>query len=326
MKSQLSVIVPVRNEAECIVPFYYELLKHLPDDFELIWIDDCSEDETLTEIEALAKYSETIKCITLKKEYGKASAVMAGLDHATGDYIVVMNGDLQHPPSAVNSLINQLEQGFDIVNTHIDNKAPVHIIPKVMMDLYYQFLEKWNTKNEISDLTEMRAFRKNVINDISYIKEKHFFPDNYFNWSNYKITTLPYINRKPHKKDIKYTAANLMEATRISISGSMPGFVKTSLFLGATISLASLCFIFMFIMEYYKGNPVHTGALSLTSLLFAGGLQIFVYSSYKKKIKSELFRLCRSHQYIVKNIIDSDKFLAEYSYLSSGNTNDLVES
>ncbi len=326
MKFQLSVIVPVRNEAEHIVPFYYELLKHLPDDFELIWVDDCSEDETLSEIESLAKYSETIQCITLKKEYGKASAVMAGLDYATGDYIVVMNGDLQHPPSAVNLLLAQLENGYDIVNTRIDNKAKVHIVQKVLMDGYYSFIEKWRPKNEISDLTQMRAFRKAVINDISFIKEKHFFPDNYFNWSHYKMTTLPYINRKPEKKDIQYTAANLFEATRLSIAGSMPGFVKTLLFLGATISLASLCFIFMFIMEYYKGNPVHTGALSLTSLLFAGGLQIFVYSSYKKKIKSELFRLCRSHQYIVKNIINSDKFLAEYSYLGNGNNNDLVES
>jgi glycosyltransferase involved in cell wall biosynthesis len=326
MKTQLSVIVPVRNEAECIVPFYYELLKHLPDEFELIWVDDCSTDETLAEIESLAKYSETIQCITLKKEYGKESAVMAGLDHATGDYIVVMNGDLQHPASAVTLLLEQMEMGYDIVNTHIDNKAHIHLLPRVVMDLYYSFIKKWSSSNEISDLTQLRGFRRAVINDISFLKEKHFFPVNYFNWSNYKITTLPYINRKPEKKDIKYTAANLLEATRLSIAGSMPGFVKTLLLLGATISMASLCFIYMFIMEYYKGNPVHTGALSLTSLLFAGGLQIFVYSSYKKKIKSELYRLCGSHQYIVKNIIHSDKFIAEYSYLGTGNTNDLVES
>jgi glycosyltransferase involved in cell wall biosynthesis len=326
MKSQLSVIVPVRNEAECIIPFYYELLKHLPDGFELIWVDDCSEDETLSEIESIAKYSETIKCITLKKTYGKDAAVMAGLDFATGDYIVVMNGDLQHPPAVVNILINQLENGYDIVNTNIDNKARVNFIQKWTMDLYYTIIEKWKVRNEISDLTQLRAFKKSVVNDILFIKEKHFFPENYFNWSSYQMTTIPYQNRKTENKHIKYTASHLIETTRKSIAGSMPGFVKTLLIFGATICVASLCFIFMFMMEYYKGNQVQTGALSLTSLLFAGGLQIFVYSSYKQKIKSELFRLCRSHQYIIKNIIDSDKFLSEYNYLRTGKQNELAES
>lgn len=326
MKSQLSVIVPVRNEAECIVPFYYELIKHLPDEFELIWVDDCSEDETLAEIESLAKYSETIKCITLKKEYGKEAAVMAGLDYATRDYVIVMNGDLQHPPSVINLLVKQLESGYDIVHTIIDNKAPVNFMQRWTMDVYYAFIEKWNVQNEMSDLTQLRAFKKSVIDDILYIKEKHFFPDNYFNWSSYHTTAIPYENRKAESKQIKYTTAHLIETSRKSIAGSMPGFVKTLLISGATICVASLCFIFMFIMEYYKGNPVHTGALSLTSLLFAGGLQIFVYSSYKQKIKSELFRLCRSHQYIIKNIIDSDKFLSEYNYLRTGKNNELVES
>jgi glucosyltransferase len=326
MKTQISVIVPVRNEAECIVPFYYELLKYLPDEFELIWVDDCSEDETLAEIEALAKYSETIQCITLKKEYGKESAVMAGLEYATGEYIVVMNGDLQHPPSAVASLLHQLENGYDIVNTHIDNEAKVPVVQRGAMNLYYTLIQRWCIRQEMADLTQMRAFRKGVVNDILFIKEKHFFADSYFNWSNYKMTTLPYLNRKPEPKHIKYTAAHVIECTRKSIAGSMPGFVKTLLFLGATLCLASLCFIFMFMMEYYKGNPVHTGALSLTSLLFAGGLQIFVYSSYKKKIKSELFRLYQSHQYIVKNIMHSDKFLTEYSYLNHSKKNELVKS
>jgi glycosyltransferase involved in cell wall biosynthesis len=317
MRTLLSVIVPIRNDAEHVIPFYYELIKHIPQSFELIWVNDCSEDATGREIETLTKRDERVKCIVLTKQFGKEASVMAGLDYATGEYIVIMGSDMQHPPATINKLLFELENGWDIANAVISNKQRVSLLQKWSMDALYYFINKLRSKNEIANLTEFRGFKKSVIHDILFIKEKHFFPDHYFAWSSYQITDVAYKNRKALRKNIRYTQENLYNTSKQALQKNLPGFVKTLVVFGATLSIASLFFIILFLIEFYKGNAVHTGALGLTSLLFAGGLQIFIYSSYKQKIKSELFRICKSHQYVVKNIIEPDPFLSEYSYLGS---------
>jgi glycosyltransferase involved in cell wall biosynthesis len=318
MKTKISVVVPVRNEAEHIVPFYYELIKYLPASYELIWVNDSSEDATMQEIEALSFKDERIKCIVLQKEFGIETAVMAGLDYATGTNIVVMKGDMQHPPEMIPRILEQLEDSSDIVNTHIINKFPVHQIQQWLMDCCYHIVKKFSARDEISDITELRGFKKNVINDLLRLREKQFFPESYFDWSVYTMHHISYENRKTTRDKVRYTREHFTHNMRYALKNAGPGLIKTLLVFGATLSIAGLFFIVLFLIEYYKGNPVYTGALSLTSLLFAGGLQIFVYSSYRKKLKSELFKLCRNHQYIVKNILDPDPVLSEYGYLGNG--------
>jgi glycosyltransferase involved in cell wall biosynthesis len=318
MKTKISVIVPVRNEADHIIPFYYELIKYLPSSYELIWVNDSSEDATMQEIEALSLKDERIKCIVLQKEFGKEAAVMAGLDYATGANIVVMKGDMQHPPEMIPRILKQLEESSDIVNTYTINKVPVNMIQQWLMDCCYNTVKKFSARDEISDITELRGFKRDVINDILRIREKQFFPESYFDWSVYTMHHLPYTNRKTTRDKVRYTREHFVQNMRYTLTNAGPGLIKTLLVFGATISIAGLFFIVLFLIEYYKGNPVYTGALSLTSLLFAGGLQIFVYSSYRKKIKTELFKLCRNHQYIVKKIIEPDSLLSEYSYLGNG--------
>ena len=319
MKTQLSVIVPVRNQAEQIIPFYYELIQSLPESHEIIWINNASEDATDAEIEALSFKDNRVKGITLKKHFGTDAAVMAGLDFASGEYIIIMKGDMQHPPSMIAPILTQLQNGFDIVNTRISNKKRVPLTFKWLMDRYYSLLKKYHTTEAIEDLSELRGFRKNVVNDILFIKEKYFFPGNYFNWTSYQSTQIHYKSRNTELENIQYSFAHLKKVSREVFQKGLPGFLKTTLVIGSMICLASLYFIFMFLIAYSKGNPVPPSALSLSALVFAGGLQIVVYSSYKKKIKEELFRLCSSHHYTVKNIIESDSFLSNYRYLDAGN-------
>ena len=314
MKTQLSVIVPVRNDAEYIIPYYYELIKHTPHNFELIWVNDCSEDATLQEIQTITRKDERVKCILLPKQFGREAAVMAGLDYACGEYVVIMKGDLQHPPQIISEMIRQLESGYDIVNTVIGNKLKVTLWEKWLMDIYYKSLSKLSVVNKVSDISQFRAFRQAVINDILFIREKEFLPENHFNWSDYKITLIEYKNRKPYRKNIRYTREHLISILQISVKHSIPGILKALLVLGGTICIASLLFVILFIVEFLKGSYVHTEAIGLTSLLFAGGLQIFIYSSYKKRLKDELLRLCKGHRYVVKNLVEPDTFISEYSY------------
>lgn len=303
MKTQLSVIVPVRNQADQIIPFYYELIQSLPESHEIIWINNASEDATDAEIEALSLQDNRVIGINLKKQSATDAAVMAGLDYASGEYIIIMKGDMQHPPSMIAPILNELQNGQDIVNTSICNKKRVPLLTKWIMDGCYALLNKYHTSELIEDLSELRGFKKNVVNDILFIKEKYFFPGNYFNWASYKSIRLEYESRNTNLENIQYTLSHLNKLSREVFQKGLPGFLKTGLVLGSVICLASLYFIFTFLLAYSKGMHVPPRALNLAALMFAGGLQIVVYSAYKKKIKEELFRLCSSHHYTIKNII-----------------------
>jgi glucosyltransferase len=273
-----------------------------------------SEDSTLQEIEALARKDERIQCIILDKGLEKETAVMAGLDYASGDYIIVMKGDLQHPPNMICHIINKLDNGIDIVNTTITNMAKVNLLQRWSLNAYYKIIDKLSNSEAITDITQFRGFRKEVVHDLLFIQNKKYLPENYFSWSNYKIISIKYKNRKASRKNILYTRENLTLTTNTFIHNCVPMFTKPMVFVGATLSIASLLFISLLIIELCKGNAVNMNALSLTSILFAGGLQIFVYGSYRKKIKSELLRIGNSHHYVMNHTIEPEDFMSKYSY------------
>lgn len=113
----LSIIIPVLNEEENIIPLVKQIKKYSPEDFELVFIDDGSTDNTLLQIQQLSLINKNIKCISLSRNFGHQNALIAGLQHANGEYIITMDGDLQHPPELIPAMIEKLQQGYDIVIT-----------------------------------------------------------------------------------------------------------------------------------------------------------------------------------------------------------------
>ena len=133
-----SIIVPVYNEEQNIRYFYNELIKYAPAEMELIWIDDGSTDNTFLEIEQLCQQQTRIKCISFSKNFGHQNAILAGLKHATGDSIIIMDGDLQHPPSIIPAMLQQLQEGYNIVNGKRISTSKINFFKKQMMKVRKQ--------------------------------------------------------------------------------------------------------------------------------------------------------------------------------------------
>lgn len=117
----LSIIIPVFNEQENIIPLQEEIIKYCPNNFELIFIDDGSTDESFKRIENISNKDRRYKCISLSRNFGHQNALMAGMLHASGDVIITMDGDIQHPPSLIPQMLRYIEEGNDIVFTHRKN-------------------------------------------------------------------------------------------------------------------------------------------------------------------------------------------------------------
>jgi glycosyltransferase involved in cell wall biosynthesis len=315
MNPHLSVIVPVRNEAEFILPFYYDLIKHVPADFELVWVNDASTDSTLSEIEHLSYKDERIKCITLRKQFGKEAAVFAGLDYASGDYFIVMSGDLQHPSRLIPVINELLESGADIVNTKYSNSAKVFSVQKIVLDSYYRFLNRLNRSEPFASITDFRGFRRQVIDDIRFMKEKQFFSGYFFNWTDYKMEELHYENNRCGKNKRRYTIQHLLKSTIETFRNNTPGILKTMVLSGGALCIASIAFAVLLLIKYFSSNQFDILPFLLTALLFAGGLQMLIFSNYRRKLKQDLHKISKNHQYLIKSILEpEDSYLSNYSF------------
>lgn len=314
MDFHLSVIVPVHNEAEFILPFYYDLIKHVPEDFELVWVNDASTDTTLSEIEHLSHKDDRIKCITLKKQFGKEAAVIAGLDYVSGTHIIVMSGDLQHPSRMIPAIDQLLEEGADIVNMKYSNAANVSSFIKKILNRYYRFLNRLNREEPVSLITDYRGFRKQVVDDIRFMKEKQVFSGFFFNWSDYLISELPYENNRCKKNNRRYTIQHLIKTTFHTFQNNTPGVLKAFILSGAALSFTALVAGVLLLVKYFNSNQFDLLPFLLTILLFGGGLQLFIFSSYKRKLKQDLYKLSRNHQYLIKSILEPEEYLTTYSF------------
>lgn len=322
MKTNISVIVPVRNLSECIVPFYYELIKHIPPSFELIWVNNCSIDTTAEEIMTIIERDKRVRCITLKKEEGREAAVIAGLDYAHGDYLFIMKGDLQHPADMIPQMIRKLDEGYDIVHTIPGNRASVSLPQKWIMDVCYHALSLLKRKDVLIHMNQLRGFKKKVVIDMLFSRENDFSDDTYFCWSRYHIATMEYYNKLNKEKHRKYSKAHLLNTAGETFDYTIPEFTKTIFYLGVTLSLASLFFFLQYMIEFVNGNRLHTDALSMTSLLFAGGLQILLFGTHKKKINSAFLQFYKRH----KQAVEQNDFLTDYSFGGKQKEHALIES
>lgn len=321
MKTNISVIVPVRNLSECIIPFYYELIKHIPASFELIWVNDCSNDTTAEEIMTIIQRDQRVRCITLNQESGAEAAIMAGLDYADGEYLIIMKGDLQHPADMIPDIIRCLEEGYEIVHTQPANREPVPFALKWLMDICYQTLSVLRRKDVLIHLHQLRGFKKAVVMDYLFFREKDLSADDYFNCSGYRIATMEYFNKLNKDKHRKYTKAHLLKTTRDTFDHTIPGLTRTFFYLGTTLSLASLFFFVIYMSDFIKGIHLDTDALTLTSLLFAGGIQILLFGTDKRKIHTELQRLDKNHQ----PLPDQHDLVPEYSFTGKRKNHVLIE-
>lgn len=315
MNPHLSVIVPVHNEAEFILPFYYDLIKHVPPDFELVWVNDASTDSTLSEIEHLSHKDERIKCITLRKQFGKEAAVFAGLDYVSGEHIIVMSGDLQHPSRLIPVINELLVKGADIVNTKYNNSAKVFAVFKKPLDSYYRFLNRLNRSEPIATITDFRGFRRQVIDDIRFMKEKQFFSGYFFNWADYKMEELLYENNRCGKNNRRYTIQHLLKSTAETFRNNTPGIMKFMVLSGGVLCLSSVVLSILLFIKYFTSNQIDLLPFLLTALLFAGGLQLLIFSNYRRKLKQDLHRISKNHQYLIKSILEpEDEFLSNYRF------------
>ncbi len=280
-KEFLSVVLPSFNEEENVPLVYEELKKYIDTkrfDFEIIFVNDGSRDSTWRAIEKLVKKDRHVKGIDFSRNFGHAVALEAGLTHAQGDLVIMMDADLQHPPSMIPELVVKYDEGYDIVNTVRLTTEGTSFFKKLTSKAFYRFI------NSMSDLelhdgeADYRLVSRRALDTLNSLRETPKFYRGLVNWIGYDVARIEYkAGSRIHGKS-SYTLKKMLELARMGVTSFSLKPLK--LIFTAGILLTSLSFallVAMLIVKFFI-NPtlISYNAILTDILLFvAGVLTIF---------------------------------------------------
>ena len=277
---RITIIVPCYNEQEVIEMFYPAVSEHLskiPDcKFNYIFVNDGSRDKTLEKLRAISAAHEDITYLSLSRNFGKESAMMAGIDYADGDAVIIMDADLQHPPEKISEMIKFWREGYDDVCGKRVDRAGETWLKRTCANIFYGVMKKFSTSYEMQrDVGDFRLLDKRCIEALKLMRENQRFTKGLFTWVGYRKKEIPF---EVQPRAAGTTTWNFLALFNLAMKG-MTSFTTAPLrlmtFLGITVSCAAMLYmLFTLIMSLIYGDPVAGYPTLITVMLFLGGTQL----------------------------------------------------
>ena len=276
-----SLVVPCYNEEEAI-PFFYEetekVIKEMPYlEFEYVFVNDGSKDKTAQVIKELAEKDDKVHYVMFSRNFGKEAAMYAGMKEADGDYVVIMDADLQDPPELLPDMYKAVtEEGFDCAATRRVDRKGEPVIRSFFARMFYRIMNKMARIDMVDGARDYRFMKRVMVDAILSMEEYNRFSKGIFGWVGFEIKWIPFENRKRVAGKTKW---NFFSLFKYSLEG-MVAFSTTPLVWASFIGLL-FCFIafvavcVLVVRALVFGDPV-AGWPSLACMItFFAGLQLF---------------------------------------------------
>ncbi len=279
MAKKVSIVIPVYNEEQNIDFIAKEILavlEKLNYTFELIFIDDGSRDSTLEKIQLLSQKHSNIFNIELTKNFGHQNALKAGYDYATGDCIISMDGDMQHPPELIGLMLTQWENGYDIVSTQRTYPAATSIFKKSGSNLFYKIINALSDTKIEKGSSDFRLIDRQVANTLKNLTENSIFMRGLINWLGFKSTKIAFNANQRHAGISKYPFKKMLKFAITGITAFSVKPLYMAVYLGFVFSTLSLFYIPYVIYAHYQGEDVAGWASVIVTIVFFGGLQLII--------------------------------------------------
>lgn len=305
-KKKISVIVPCFNEGETVSLFYDEISKIIKKmdyvDFELLFVNDGSKDETLNILKNLSKKDKIVKYISFSRNFGKEAAMYAGLEHSTGDYISFMDADLQDPPSLLIKMYDMLNnQDYDIVVARRVNRKGESRIISFCSELFYKMLNKISGTDVASGERDFRLFSKEIKDSILKFSEYNRYLKGLFCIVGYNKCYIEYdnINRVAGKTKFGFIKLCKYAIEGIVAQSTLP--LSIASVLGVFVCLISFISILVIIIKTLLfGDPVGGWPSMVCILLFVSGIQLLCMGIIGKYLSKTYLETKKRPIYIIK--------------------------
>lgn len=305
MKGTVSLIVPCYNE-EAALPFFYEAVSQvtdrLPDyEFSFIFVNDGSKDGTLQILRELAKKDKRVQYLSFSRNFGKEAAMYAGFCNATGDYVAVMDADMQDPPSLLPEMIEILEkEEYDSVATRRVTRDGEPPIRSFFARMFYRVINRISEADIVDGARDFRLMKREMVEAIVSMCEYNRFSKGIFGWIGFRTKWLPFKNVERVAGETKW---NFWKLFKYSIDGIV-NFSQAPLSFASMTGLlftvvAFLMVIFVFVRKLIFGDPVAGWASTICIVLFIGGVQLLCMGIMGQYLAKTYLEVKRRPHYIV---------------------------
>lgn len=280
-KKVISIVVPCYNEQEVLPMFYEELNKVMNElenvELELILVNDGSKDNTLKEFKKLANKDERVKYISFSRNFGKEAAMFAGLEATTGDYVAIMDADLQDPPKLLLEMYDILENSdYDCVGTRRVTRKGEPKIRSLFAKMFYKLMKKISKMDIVDGARDFRLMTRQMTDAIISMQEYNRFSKGIFTWVGFKTKWLEYENVERAAGKSKWSFWKLFIYSLDGITAFSTFPLVISAILGMLFCLLAFIMILVIVFKTIAfGEPVSGWPSTVCAILFVGGVQLF---------------------------------------------------
>lgn len=281
MKKKISLIVPCFNEEESL-PFFFEeavrVLNELPAyDSEMLFVNDGSSDKTLQVLKELSGKDERVKYLSFSRNFGKEAAMYAGFCNASGDYVAVMDADLQDPPSLLPRMLDILESGeYDSVATRRVSRKGEPPIRSFFARMFYKIINRISDADVVDGARDFRLMKRDMVDAIVKMSEYNRFSKGIFGWIGFRTYWLPYENVERVAGETKWSFWKLFKYSLEGIVNFSQMPLTLASWMGIIFTAISfIMLLFVVVRKIVFGDPVAGWAFLVCIVVFLGGIQLF---------------------------------------------------
>ncbi|MCA9766093.1 MAG: glycosyltransferase family 2 protein [Carnobacterium sp.] len=304
---RISIVVPCFNE-EAALPFFYEALENTRKkleqaDLEYIFIDDGSRDQTLAVIKDLAeKDDKRVRYLSFSRNFGKEAALYAGLQHATGDYVAVMDADLQDPPELLSEMLSLLRtKTYDCIGTKRITRNGEPFLRSFFARQFYKWMNRISETEFVDGARDYRLMTRRMVEAVLSVSEVNRFSKGIFSWVGFETHYLPYENKERVAGETSWSFWGLVNYSLDAVINFSDLPLMFASFIGIFSFFISLLFlVFIVIRALIFGDPTAGWPSLVTIFLAVGGLQLFCLGIVGKYLGKTYLETKKRPLYILK--------------------------
>ena len=295
---KLDIVVPCYNEEKNIKIFYDEISKALGNelDWNIIFVNDGSSDNTLDEIKKI----DDINYISFSRNFGKEAAIYAGLKRTTSDYVILMDVDLQDPPSLIPEMISYIDD-YDIVATRRVSRAGEPKIRSFFARRFYKIMNRISNIELVDGARDFRLMNRNVVDSVLELNENNRFSKGIFQWIGFETKWIEYENLERINGETSWSFWQLFKYSIEAIVSFTVAPLYLSTVIGILFSIiAFISILFIVIRTLLYGDPVSGWPSTISIILFIGGIQLFSIGILGQYLAKTYVETKNRPKYIVK--------------------------
>jgi len=274
----VSVVIPAYNE-EGNISLLMEKLEQILDDFsyEILFVDDGSSDGTLERIKALGRSKPHLHYLSLSRNFGHQNALKAGLDHASGDCVITMDGDLQHPPEVIPGMLEKWREGFEVVYTIRDDDRAVPFFKRTTARLFYGLINLIAEVRVQEGTADFRLLDRSVVDVLKTMNESSPFYRGIVPWTGFRQTGLHFKPLPRNAGRSKYSLGRMLSFALCGLVSFSIMPLRLATFLGFAMALTGFIVGLKAVIEYlFMSNTVPGWASTIVTVVLVGGVQLII--------------------------------------------------